>query len=298
MAVADPERQIEWEARQRPRAAIAAALGAVLVLAGQVGRGFALNGRPDPGELESLARLERPGPIGPLPSVQVPLARFYLDHFPAILITTILVALGYVALAYALTFLAAATRARRPELLKAALYLPAIGGVLWAVALVTDEVGAHANYSKLLAGPATTDHVIEIGYGNIRIVGALLYLPAGLALGLSFVLISLNAMRAGLLKRFMGVLGAVVGGLLVLGILKPQLAPIPIVQTIWLVILSVLLVGRGEDYPAWRTGRAEPWPEAERRKPRRATEPAPAAAAAIPAPTRPPADKRKRKRRK
>jgi hypothetical protein len=77
------------------------------------------------------------------------------------------------------------------------------------------------------------------------------------------VLVSLHAMRAGLLSRFMGVLGVILGGLFVI-----PLAPVPIVQLFWVLALGALYLGfwpgagRG---PAWETGEAEPWPSAQGR---------------------------------
>ena len=62
---------------------------------------------------------------------------------------------------------------------------------------------------------------------------------ASLALGLGWVVICLNAMRVGLLTRFMGVLGIICGALIVL----PILSPLPIVQTFWLGAMALLLVG-------------------------------------------------------
>ena len=64
-------------------------------------------------------------------------------------------------------------------------------------------------------------------------------------------------MRAGLLTRFMGILGAIVGALQVV-----RIGPLPLVQTFWFLSLALLLSGRrqGGDLPAWRTGREEPWP--------------------------------------
>jgi hypothetical protein len=67
-------------------------------------------------------------------------------------------------------------------------------------------------------------------------------------------------MRAGLLTRFIGILGVIAGILLVL----PQLAPVPIVMWVWLAGLGMLMLGTGRAglLPAWRTGNAEPWPTA------------------------------------
>jgi hypothetical protein len=82
--------------------------------------------------------------------------------------------------------------------------------------------------------------------------------------------------------------------------------PVPLVQAFWLVALGLLLLGRGTLPPAWRTGKAEPWPSAresaERRREaeqrRQGIEPEPKAKpkpAAKPHPAS--SKKRKRKRR-
>jgi hypothetical protein len=70
--------------------------------------------------------------------------------------------------------------------------------------------------------------------------------------------ICLNAMRVGLLTRFMGVLGVICGALIVL----PILSPLPIVQTFWLGAMALLLLGRWPNGvpPAWEAGEARPWP--------------------------------------
>ncbi len=76
--------------------------------------------------------------------------------------------------------------------------------------------------------------------------------------GISFVLLALNGMRVGLLTRFMGVLGIIVGVLFVI----PLGASLPIVQAFWLIALGALFLGKWPAGlpPAWVTGEAQPWP--------------------------------------
>ena len=76
-------------------------------------------------------------------------------------------------------------------------------------------------------------------------------------LAMALVLVSLNAMRVGLLTRFLGYLG-IIGGVLTI----IPLVPIPIVEAYWLLALAYLLSGRWPSGvpPAWSSGRAEPWP--------------------------------------
>jgi hypothetical protein len=66
-------------------------------------------------------------------------------------------------------------------------------------------------------------------------------------------------MRVGLLTRFMGVLGIIVGILSFLPQLEGQL---PFVKIFWLGALGALFLGRwpGGNPPAWQTGEAQPWP--------------------------------------
>jgi hypothetical protein len=116
------------------------------------------------------------------------------------------------------------------------------------------------------------------------------------------VLISINAMRVGLLTRFMGILGVIVGVLFVI----PIGSQLPIVQCFWLISVGLLFLARwpGGVPPAWDTGRAEPWPsQQELREARQGAGPAPApgtdddapeAPAGVPHPS---SKKRKRKRR-
>ena len=86
-------------------------------------------------------------------------------------------------------------------------------------------------------------------------------LAPSLAFGFSFVLISLSAMRAGLLSRFMGILGIIVGVLYVIPLLGG--GP-PIVNIFWIAALAVLFIDRwpGGRGPAWAAGEAIPWPSA------------------------------------
>jgi hypothetical protein len=158
---------------------------------------------------------------------------------------------------------------------------------------------------------------------GISPVGAALGAGGTLALALSIVMVNLNAMRAGLLSRFMGVIGIITGALFVI-----PLAPVPIVQMFWLGALAALFVGRwpGGRGPAWDSGEAVPWPSAAeqreqtvgdrlrsgggggrppRGKPARAPEPSPAETSGSdeggegvgPATPHPVSKKRKRKRR-
>jgi hypothetical protein len=137
------------------------------------------------------------------------------------------------------------------------MYLPAIGGVLMGAVSIAGAVGRISDVGTFRDGPRTVEAAQDIGYGTISVAAQVLFLPAALAIATAYVLVGLNAMRAGLLTRFMGILGVITGTLVII-----QLGPFPVVQTFWLLGLALLLTGRrpGGDPPAWRTGREEPWP--------------------------------------
>ena len=71
------------------------------------------------------------------------------------------------------------------------------------------------------------------------------------------VLVSMSAMRVGLLTRFLGYLGIIAGILTILPVV-----PIPIIEAYWLLALAYLISGRWPSGvpPAWSSGRVERWP--------------------------------------
>jgi hypothetical protein len=302
------EQQLAWEARQRPRAAIAAILGGVLTIAGYLWWGLTLRDAPQAGYLESLGRLGD-GPLGPMPSQLTPRFQFLDDRAIGLIGSGIVRALALFALAWAVTFLAVATRARRPEFIKAAVYVTMVGAVASGIALIVTSVGTMLAVSSFLDGPRTVDEATDFGGGSVFATGELLiYYVCPFVIGAGLLLVSLNAMRAGLLTRFLGILGVVSGVLAVL----PQLMPLPVIQAFWLVAVGIMLLGGGRAGmpPAWRTGMAEPWPsavdaanrrrEAEERKQGiepRSAKPGPAGEPVPAGKSHPASKKRKRKRR-
>ena len=263
MAVlADPEPQLAWEARQRPRAGIAAILAGLLMIAGYLWVGIAFKDSPRSGFLESLGQAEKPGPIGALPSLRTSAFEFYEDHAATVIGASVVRALALIAFAWALTFLAAATRARRPELPRPVVYVGLLGAVLLAIASVLGGVRTVIGVSHYLDGPLTVDASRDIGNDSLLVTADIINQLGPLALAAGLFLVALNAMRVGLLTRFLGILGIISGVLTV----APQLMPLRVVQSFWLVTLGLMLLGAtpGAVPPAWTTGQAEPWPSQRR----------------------------------
>ena len=310
-AVADTEEQLAWERRQAQGAALAALAAAFFTFVGTVWRGLTLGDLPRTSVADTIGLAAQPGPVGEATSLRVQTFEYYQDHATTVVLSSVMVAIGYLALGWTLSYLAAATRARRPELPKIMLYLPIFGGVLQGISSIVSSLATSSSISSFLDGSRTVDEAVDIGTSGLAVFSQILGLPGALALALSLVLIALNAMRVGLLTRFMGVLGMITGALQIL----PIGGPLPVVQAFWLIMLGVLFLGRWPNGQpaAWASGKAEPWPSsadvrAQRQKamaarrgeaPSDDTEPA---EAEEPVPARGPspsasATKRKRKRR-
>jgi hypothetical protein len=294
-----PDDQLAWEERHRPRAAAAAIGGAILTFASNLISGLTLQDAPGVSVLQPLQRALEPGPIEQQPSLRLPLYEYLHDKSLPLLLGAIVAALGFLCIAYALTYLASATRARRPEFPKIATYTGLVGAVLFAVSSVFSRVAQDIAISDFLDGPRTVQAADELLSNGLLVFAQILSLPAVLALGLGFVFIGLNAMRAGLLTRFMGALGMMIGVFLVLPLL-PFIATL--IQVFWFGALGLMFLGRwpGGMPPAWITGKAEPWPSARAMREARTPPPAGAVEPEKPVPTgrdHPSSKKRKRKRR-
>jgi len=85
-------------------------------------------------------------------------------------------------------------------------------------------------------------------------------LLAGISLVAGMIATSINAMRVGLLPRWMGMLGVFTSLLIFLPDIGAELQVIP---AFWIVMMGMLLVGRWPkptgDPPAWAAGVAMPW---------------------------------------
>jgi hypothetical protein len=217
--------------------------------------------------------------------------------------------LGLLGLGATLAFLFTAVRARKPQsssatalAVLAGAVLAAVGGIGYGIVILSKarqfanlDLQTYPQANALLHGGA----VAALQYAGL--IGSLL-------LAVGFALIALNAMRVGLLTKFLGYIGlaSAAASLFLIGS-----APALLIEVFWLLSTAYLLWGRwpSGDPPAWKTGEAVPWPSSaeireqrlaargrgrpapKQEQPRR--EPVPARTGARPAGT-----KRKRKRRK
>jgi hypothetical protein len=297
-AVAQPEQQLAWEARWRPRAGYAAIAAGTLTLVGFLWTAIAFKDLPRRSFVRSLAQALAPGPIGGQPSLRTAEFQFYKDHAFAFVGASVVRGVAYLAFAYAITFVAVAARARRPELPRPVVYIALVGAVLYAVAGMLGGVGWIVAVGNYLDGAKTVDAASDVANDSLVLTASLIAQLAQLAIAAGLLLVSLNAMRTGLVTRFLGILGMISGALAVLS----QFV-FAFLEAFWLVALGLLLlgVGRAGILPAWRTGQAEPWPtRAELAAARRGAAAPADESDAAPAPAgrpHPSSKKRKRKRR-
>jgi hypothetical protein len=194
-------------------------------------------------------------------------------HRSDFLVTSVLQAFSTALFAPPLWLLYKVVKYRRPELPSIARYLAMIGPVASAILFIVSRIQvadvADKVFKQLTTNPLTPDAANtfakhQLTDSNLQLVGGLGF-AAGLAMALALVLVCINAMRSGVLSRFMSVVGIIVGVLLVL----PIFGNVPFVQVFWVAALGLLFLGRwpqGGRGPAWDSGEAIPWPTAADRQ--------------------------------
>jgi hypothetical protein len=289
------------EAAGRKLAAAGAIIAALFTIGGSIGAMLVFRDFPKVFLVDALrdaAGESIPGRSG-LRTAQV---LFYDEHATELMVIAIILALGGFALILPLGYLYRAVKARRPQLPLVALVMSVAGPVALAVSELVLQGGIAFKASDFADSADQSSQAARDVLGSgIVVAGQVLRQTAVIALGFAFVLVSLNAMRTGLLTRFMGVLGIIVGALFVI-----PLGSQPVVQTFWLLALAALILGRFPNMPpAWAAGVAVPWPstrdlEEVRDARARAAEPASEADESDDvAPGRPhPSSKKKRRRKR
>ncbi|MDA0178917.1 hypothetical protein OJ997_01320 [Solirubrobacter phytolaccae] len=251
----DPEKTLLWEKQNRTRAAIAAIIGAAGLLVYYIAFERLRGDYPTISGLDSLERVGE-GRVADLPSLRIEEFQYLQDHQVTILAIGIGAFIGFCGMAWAAGFLSVATRARAPEFRRFLIYLPIIGGVSLAIGSLVYRTSIVVLTNDFMDGPRTVAEATQLQTGTQQFAQILSGL-GGVVLAIGLIFVSLNAMRVGLLTKLFGYIGIVAGAMLVI-------FPLPVVQVFWLAGVGVMLLGKfpGGDPPAWRTGKAEPWPGA------------------------------------
>jgi Domain of unknown function (DUF4386) len=225
-------------------AAIAAFASAIFLVGGTIVRqAIALSRRPD-NESEFLQAVH--------------------DESASFLVSGILQSLNFLALGVVLWYLFRVIRYRRETLFGWVLYLVYLGPALLALAGVIADVDRIAIADDFTASGERTENRAENLLEDRSVVGVALGAAGTLGLAFALVLINMNGLRAGVLSRFIGIIGIIVGVLYVLPLFGGPL----VVQIFWLGALAAVFLGRwpGGRGPAWESGEEEPWPTAAARR--------------------------------
>lgn len=280
------DEQLAWEARAGKPAAVASFGAALLAILAGIYLPLALSNNPDGADELLRAADSESGDF---------------------IVAGALQALGLLLLIPVLLYLFRATRHRNPRLMPAAGVLVVLGALTLAVVTVLRQLElvdiADNFFPEHAQGARDLEQVAE-DYIEDELSPALqgISLAGSIALAFSMIMISLNAMRAGLFSRFMGILGIFVGVLLVIPL------GVQILQLFWFGALGLLFLNRwpGGRGPAWQTGEAIPWPGgaeqreeiARRRAEREGVQEPPPEPEAVEGPEEPrPASRKRRKNR-
>jgi MFS family permease len=229
-----------YETRWRPKIAIVSAIAGILLVVASV--------------------LELIGPHASVNELTLGLInehrRYQLD-----IISNIVGSIGWAGVAVTLNFLFGAARARNEQINPFFGWMAVIGAGAIAISGIALAIASSIWANDFVTtGSQTYDQAKSLTSGALLPVLSYAGLLGLLLTAVSYVLVSLNAMRVGLLTRFMGYLGIFAGVLTIAAI-----TPVPVVAGYWLVALGVLFLGRWPTGtpPSWRSGKVEPWPSTQ-----------------------------------
>ncbi|MGD1056718.1 MAG: hypothetical protein ABR992_04815 [Solirubrobacteraceae bacterium] len=297
----DISTQVAAETERRNRLAVPSFAGGFLYLLSAIIISSTVNAAPSVGLLQGLAPALA-GVSSPAISPRTPWVKYISRHAFGLIAGGVLSAIALSVLTLILLLLVGATSFRRPESWRMARPLILLGGIGLVLTSVAHEVVTALESHSFVVGHdhsnAAVEHALLTSPAN-AVVGYI-ELLAGVALVAGMMGAVINAMRVGLVPRWMGFLGVFTSLLIFLPDISAELQVIP---AFWMVMMGILLMGRWPkptgDPPAWAAGVAIPWPPRGGGRVRGAQ---PAAAAAgggsVPAPVAPESGRASRKRRR
>jgi hypothetical protein len=135
------------------------------------------------------------------------------------------------------------------------------GGVTLAVVSVGHQVVTAIETHNFAVGHDFSNHAVDnaLTKGAANLAIDYLDLVAGLSLAVGMIVVMVNAIRVGLVTRWMGVVGIISGILIFLPIGGATLEVVP---SFWIVAMGILYIGKWPNGqpPAWESGEARPWP--------------------------------------
>jgi hypothetical protein len=295
--------QVAHETDRRSRLGVPAFAGGVLYLLSAIIITSTLNAAPTVGVLQALAPALS-GEANPAVSPRAAEVKYFSHHALALIAGGFLAGCAIAALTLVLLLLLDATRFRRPNTWVAARPLVLYGGFGLALLSVIHQVVSAIETHKFAVGHDLSTHAVNraLTEGTANLTIEYVDLVTTLALTVGMIGVLLNALRVGLIPRWMSILG-IFSGVLILVPLGG--ATLEVVPAFWLVMMGILFMGRWPNGqpPAWAAGEARPWPSpAKERAEKGAGKGQPALATTgadvAPTPSQPTSSSRSQKRRR
>ncbi|HUB36984.1 MAG TPA: hypothetical protein VL972_09175 [Solirubrobacteraceae bacterium] len=254
------------EAERRTKLAVPSFAGGFLYFISAIMVTSTLSSAPTVGLIQGLTPALH-GEANPAVSPRANEVKYISQHAFALIAASAVKAISLVALTFVLLLLLDAARFRRPETWRAARPLVLIGGFGLALVTLVHQIVGAARAHQFATGHDLSSHAVEkaLTQGLVNVGSQYLDLLAALALMAGIIGVCVNAMRVGLLTRWMGVIGIFTGVLIFLPIGG---ATLEIVPAFWMLAMGILYMGRwpNGDPPAWAAGEARPWPTAAERR--------------------------------
>jgi hypothetical protein len=249
-------RETEW----RSRLAVPAFAGGVFYLLSGIITNSVASNAPTVGVLQGLTPALS-GVSSPTVSPRAPEVKYLSHHASSLIIASVIAAIAIAVLTLVLLVLTNATRFRRPAMWPIARPLILIGGIALAVISIAHQAVLAAETHSFAIGHDFTSQAVDnaLAKSTPNVITQYLDLLAGLAVAVGMIVIMVNAMRVGLITRWLGVIGILSAILIFLPIGGATLEVIP---SFWLVAMGILYVGKWPNGqpPAWEAGEARPWP--------------------------------------
>ncbi len=257
---AEIAKQVETESERRSVLSVPAFAGGFLYVLSAIIISGTLKGAPTVGLVEGLGPAIS-GVANPTVSPRASEVKFISHHAFTLIVGSVLAAIAVAALTLILWLLLDATRFRRPSTWVAARPLVLFGGIAVAVVSVAHQVISAIQTHSFAVGHDFSNHAVNhaLTEGSVNVTMEYIDLLAGLALAAGVIATMINALRTGLLPRWMGILGIFSGLLIFLPIGGAELQVVP---ALWMVMMGILYAGRwpNAEPPAWAAGEARPWP--------------------------------------
>ncbi|HEX8715027.1 MAG TPA: hypothetical protein VF706_05600, partial [Solirubrobacteraceae bacterium] len=236
------EQQVARETEWRGRLAVPAFAAGVLYLLSGIMTNSVAGGAPTVGVLQGLAPALS-GEASPTVSPRAPEVKYLSHHASSLIISSVLAAIAIATLTLVLLLLADAGRFRRPASWRAARPLILVGGLALAVISIVHQVVLAIETHSFAVGHDFTNHAVDnaLAKSAPNIVSQYLDLLAGLSVAVAMIVIMVNAIRVGLVTRWLGVVGIISAILIFLPIGGATLEVIP---SFWLVAMGILYVGK------------------------------------------------------